>query len=509
MDFAFGPEDERFRAEARDWLAEHFTGPFTVLEQQPGGHPGEGRGDMAVRRAWERELGTGGWIGVGWDRTDGAYGNRAATLTQQVVWAEEYARAGAPGRLGHIGENLLAPTLLAHGDSAQRARFLPAIARGEELWCQGYSEPDAGSDLAGLRTRAVLDPAAGTYRITGQKIWTSLAHEADWCFVLARTEEGSQRHHGLSFLLVPMDQPGRIEVRPIRQLTGTAEFNEVFFDGAVARAEHLVGGAGHGWRVAMSLLAVERGVSTLVQQIGFAQELSRVVRLALETGAAEEPVLRDRLVRQWAELKAMRWNALRTLGAAQNPAGSPVRDLGGSPVRDHAQDSAGTSAQDHTQDPVQDPAGSPVRDHARDSAQDLSGSPVRDPVQDPAGGPVPDHARNAAPQRGAPHDLPPRNAGPQFPGSRDPGPRDPGAPSVAKLLWGGWHQRLGELAVQVRGAAAALGPERWTTGRPYELDAFQRLFLFSRADTIYGGSDEIQRTIIAERVLHLPKESRR
>ncbi|MEU7365239.1 acyl-CoA dehydrogenase family protein [Streptomyces hygroscopicus] len=473
MDFAFGPEDERFRAEARDWLAEHFTGPFTVLEQQPGGHPGEGRGDMAVRRAWERELGTGGWIGVGWDRTDGAYGNRAATLTQQVVWAEEYARAGAPGRLGHIGENLLAPTLLAHGDSAQRARFLPAIARGEELWCQGYSEPDAGSDLAGLRTRAVLDPAAGTYRITGQKIWTSLAHEADWCFVLARTEEGSQRHHGLSFLLVPMDQPGRIEVRPIRQLTGTAEFNEVFFDGAVARAEHLVGGAGHGWRVAMSLLAVERGVSTLVQQIGFAQELSRVVRLALETGAAEEPVLRDRLVRQWAELKAMRWNALRTLGAAQNPAGSPVRD--------HAQDSAGTSAQDHTQDPV----------------------------QDPAGGPVPDHARNAAPQRGAPHDLPPRNAGPQFPGSRDPGPRDPGAPSVAKLLWGGWHQRLGELAVQVRGAAAALGPERWTTGRPYELDAFQRLFLFSRADTIYGGSDEIQRTIIAERVLHLPKESRR
>ncbi|MEU1907263.1 acyl-CoA dehydrogenase family protein [Streptomyces hygroscopicus] len=489
MDFAFGPEDERFRAEARDWLAEHFTGPFTVLEQQPGGHPGEGRGDMAVRRAWERELGTGSWIGVGWDRTDGAYGNRAATLTQQVVWAEEYARAGAPGRLGHIGENLLAPTLLAHGDSAQRARFLPAIARGEELWCQGYSEPDAGSDLAGLRTRAVLDPAAGTYRITGQKIWTSLAHEADWCFVLARTEEGSQRHHGLSFLLVPMDQPGRIEVRPIRQLTGTAEFNEVFFDGAVARAEHLVGGAGHGWRVAMSLLAVERGVSTLVQQIGFAQELSRVVRLALETGAAEEPVLRDRLVRQWAELKAMRWNALRTLGAAQNPAGSParnpagspVRDRGGSPVRDHAQDSAGTSAQDHTQDPVQDPAGSPV----------------------------PDHARNAAPQRAAPHDLPPRNAGPQFPGSRDPGPRDPGAPSVAKLLWGGWHQRLGELAVQVRGAAAALGPERWTTGRPYELDAFQRLFLFSRADTIYGGSDEIQRTIIAERVLHLPKESRR
>ncbi|MGV9855151.1 acyl-CoA dehydrogenase family protein [Streptomyces sp. NPDC003442] len=469
MDFAFGPDDERFRAEARDWLAEHFTGPFAALKQQTGGHAGEAHGDVAVRRAWERELGTGGWIGLGWDRTDGAYGNRAATLTEQVVWAEEYARAGAPGRLGHIGENLLGPTLLAHGDSAQRTRFLPPIAHGEEVWCQGYSEPDAGSDLAGLRTRAVRDPGESTYRITGQKIWTSLAHEADWCFVLARTEEGSQRHHGLSFLLVPMDQPGRIEVRPIRQLTGTAEFNEVFFDGAVARAEHLVGGAGHGWRVAMSLLAVERGVSTLVQQIGFAHELSRVVRLALETGAAEEPVLRDRLIRQWAELKAMRWNALRTLGSAQSPAPNSAR-------------------------------------------------PTRDP----------------APRKAAPHDLPPRSADPRAPGSPDPGsptpgpqysgpqysgpqysgpqysgPQDPGAPSVAKLLWGGWHQRLGELAVQVRGAAAALGPARWTAGRPYELDAFQRLFLFSRADTIYGGSDEIQRTIIAERVLHLPKESRR
>lgn len=457
MDFAFGPEDERFRTEARDWLTEHFTGPFAALKQEPGGHPGEGHGDMAARRAWERELGTGGWIGLGWDRTDGAYGNRAATLTQQVVWAEEYAHAGGPGRLGHIGENLLGPTLLAHGDSAQRARFLPPIARGEEVWCQGYSEPDAGSDLAGLRTRAVRDPGEGTYRITGQKIWTSLAHEADWCFVLARTEEGSQRHHGLSFLLVPMDQPGRIEVRPIRQLTGTAEFNEVFFDGAVARAEHLIGGAGHGWRVAMSLLAVERGVSTLVQQIGFAQELSRVVRLALETGAAEEPVLRDRLIRQWAELRTMRWNALCTLGAVRNPAQNPVRN------------------------PAQNPS--------RDSAQ----NPARSP----------------APRKAVPHDPPPGSEDPQAPGSRDPGPQDPGAPSVAKLLWGGWHQRLGELAVQVRGAAAALGPARWTAGRPYELDAFQRLFLFSRADTIYGGSDEIQRTIIAERVLHLPKESRR
>ncbi|MES4904651.1 MULTISPECIES: acyl-CoA dehydrogenase family protein [unclassified Streptomyces] len=406
MDFAFGPEDERFRTRARDWLDEHVTSALAEPGPQDRPRPGPGHdgppGPAHPYRAWERELGAGGWIGLGWDRTHGTYGNRPATLTQQVVWAEEYARAGAPTRLGHIGENLLAPTLLAYGDDAQRARFLPPIARGEDLWCQGYSEPEAGSDLAGLRTRAVRDPGDGTYRVTGQKIWTSLAQEADWCFVLARTEAGSQRHHGLSFLLVPMDQPGRVEVRPIRQLTGDAEFNEVFFDGAVARAEHLVGGAGQGWRVAMGLLAVERGVSTLAQQIGFAQELDRVVRLALRTGASHDPVLRDRLVEQWAELKTMRWNALRTLGAAAGP----------------------------------------------------------------------------------------------------------GAPSVAKLLWGGWHQRLGELAVRVRGAAAALGPGPWTAERPYALDDAQRLFLFSRADTIYGGSDEIQRNIIAERVLNLPKESR-
>ncbi|MEU1102984.1 acyl-CoA dehydrogenase family protein [Streptomyces tibetensis] len=377
MDFDFGPEDDAFRSEARAWLAVRADG-------------------VSDRRTWERALGAAGWIGLGWGE-DG-YGNRRATLTQQVVWAEEYARSGAPARSGHIGENLLAPTLLAHGTDEQKSRFLPPIAAGAELWCQGYSEPGAGSDLAGIRTAAVPEPDGRTYRVTGQKIWTSLAHEADWCFVLARTEPGSVRHHGLSFLLVPMDQPGRIEVRPIRQMTGTADFNEVFFDGA--RAEHVVGGAGNGWRVAMSLLGFERGVSTLAQQIGFAEELDAVVRAAVESGAVRDPVVRERLVRQWAELRTMRWNALRTLG----------------------------------------------------------------------------------------------------------GSGDAGAPSVAKLLWAGWHQRLGELAVLVRGAAAGVGPADWSASEPYELDAAQHLFLFSRADTIYGGSDQIQRTIIAERVLGLPRE---
>lgn len=197
-----------------------------------------------------------------------------------------------------------------------------------------------------------------------------------------------------------MDQPGRIEVRPIRQMTGTSDFNEVFFDGARARVEHVVGAEGQGWRVAMSLLGFERGVSTLAQQIGFAEELGRVVRAAVRTGAVDDPVVRARLVRQWAELRAMRWNALRTLG----------------------------------------------------------------------------------------------------------GSGDAGAPSVAKLLWANWHQRLGELAVEVRGAEASVGPVDWSPSAPYELDPDQHLFLFSRADTIYGGSDQVQRTIIAERVLGLPRE---
>ncbi|MFJ1594053.1 acyl-CoA dehydrogenase family protein [Kitasatospora albolonga] len=381
MDFRVTGNDHTFRTHARTWLATHLA-------------------DAVSPRAWERELGQAGWIGIGWPEGGGAgYGNRPAPLAHQVIWAEEYARSTAPPRMGHIGENLLAPTLITYGTEEQRRRHLPPIARGETLWCQGYSEPGAGSDLAGIRTTAVPDGTGG-YTVTGQKIWTSLARDADWCFVLARTEPGSTRHRGLTFLLVEMDQPGRIEVRPIRQMTGTSEFNEVFFDGA--RAAEAVGGEGDGWAVALGLLALERGVSTLAQQIGFARELEEVVAAAVATGAADDPVIRAQLVRQWAELVTMRRHALRTLGTTG----------------------------------------------------------------------------------------------------------DPGAPSVAKLLWGGWHQRLGELAVRVRGEAGAVGPAPWSATDPYQLSDAQHLFLFSRADTIYGGSDEIQRNIIAERVLGLPREPR-
>jgi alkylation response protein AidB-like acyl-CoA dehydrogenase len=310
---------------------------------------------------------------------------------QQAIFYEEYARAGAPGRVGHIGEQLLGPTLLMSGTASQKARFLPGILAGTTLWCQGYSEPDAGSDLAGLRTRAALG-ADGRWHINGQKVWTSLAQFADWCFVLARTDASSSRHHGLSCLLVPMDQPA-VTVRPIVQLTGTSEFNEVFFDDAVCDAGDVVGEPGDGWRVALGTLGVERGVSTFGQQLGFARELSAVLSAARSCGAAADPVLAARLTDAWIELQVLRFTA--------------------------------------------------------ESAFEAGASGVE--------------------------------------------------ANVVKLLWATWHQRLGELAVDV------LGPAATVSGPGYELSDAQRLFLFTRADTIYGGSNEIQRNIIAERGLGLPR----
>jgi alkylation response protein AidB-like acyl-CoA dehydrogenase len=398
------PLDEEFRQRVRQWLAENLTGRFAAL--RGAGGPGREHEAHAERLAWNRQLAAAGWTCLGWPAE---HGGHDATLAQQVIFYEEYARSGAPARVGYMGEELLGPTLIAFGTPEQQQRFLPAIAAVEELWCQGYSEPGAGSDLAAVATTAVLD--GGQWVITGQKVWTSLAQEADWCFVLARTQPGSRRGEGLSYLLVPMRQNG-VTVRPIRQLTGTSEFNEVFFDGARTERDLVVGAAGDGWRVARATLAFERGVATLGQQIGFERELGRLVELARQTGAASDPLLRDKLARSWIGLQAMRAQALHTL-------------------------TAGTD----------------------------SGS----------------------------------GAGPGPPGAAATGAEA----SVLKLLWSRWHQELGELAMEVQGA-----PSMVARGAPYDLDDWQRLFLFSRADTIYGGSDEIQRTIVAERALGLPRQAR-
>jgi alkylation response protein AidB-like acyl-CoA dehydrogenase len=381
-------EDRAFRAEARTWLADNLVGEFAALRGLGG--PGREHEAHDERLAWDRHLAAHGWTCIGWPEE---HGGRGLSLGQQVIFHEEYARANAPGRVNHLGEELLGPTLIAFGTDEQRARFLPKIVAVEELWCQGYSEPGAGSDLANVQTRARLED--GGWVIDGQKVWTSLAHLSDWCFVLARTEPGSRRHAGLSYLLVPMDQPG-VEVRPIVQLTGTSEFNEVFFSAARTSADLVVGGAGNGWAIAMATLGFERGVSTLGQQVGFRRELDGLLDLARTNGAYDDPVVRDRLARADVELEVIRLNALRTLG-------------------------------------------------------------------------------------------------------REQGPRQA---SVAKLLWAHWHRTLGELAMLVR------GPDALTTGPDHDLDEWQRLFLFTRADTVYGGSDEIQRNILAERVLGLPREPR-
>jgi alkylation response protein AidB-like acyl-CoA dehydrogenase len=392
VDLTHSDADEVFRVAVREWLADHLVGDFAALR----GLGGSGREHEAYeeRVAWNQHLAAHGWTCLGWPTQ---HGGRGLSLFQQVIFHEEYARADAPARVNHLGEELLGPTLIAHGTEDQRARFLPRIVDVTELWCQGYSEPGAGSDLAGVRTRARLD--GEEWVVDGQKVWTSLAQHADWCFVVARTEPGSSRHAGLSYLLVPMDQPG-VTVRPIQQLTGTSEFNEVFLDGARTHAAHVVGDPGDGWRVAMATLGFERGVSTVGQQVGFARELAAVEATARENGTWDDPVVADRIATARIGLEVLRTHALRTLSAY------------------------------------------------------------------------------------------------------DSGSEGPEA-SMSKLLWARWHRELGELAMEVRGADALTA-----RAAPYELDDQQTLYLFSRADTIYGGSDEIQRNIIAERVLGLPKEPR-
>jgi alkylation response protein AidB-like acyl-CoA dehydrogenase len=377
-------EVQEFRAEVRAWLADHLVGEFAQLKGLGG--PGREREAFEERRAWNQQLAAAGLTCLGWPTE---HGGRGLSVAHRVAFYEEYARADAPDKVNHFGEELLGPTLIAYGTPGQQARFLPKILDVTELWCQGYSEPGAGSDLANVSTTAVLD--GGEWVINGQKIWTSLAHVAQWCFVVARTEKGSKRHAGLSYLLVPLDQKG-VDVRPINQLTGDSEFNEVFFDDARTSADLVVGQPGDGWRVAMGTLTFERGVSTLGQQIRYARELSGIAELAQRNGAADDPVIRERLARAWVGLRAMRSYALATMDVER-------------------------------------------------SGQD----------------------------------------------------------NVSKLLWASWHRDLGALAMDVMGKAGLVAPDG-------DFDEWQRLFLFSRADTIYGGSNEIQRNIIAERVLGLPRE---
>ena len=393
MKLGFTPAEERFRSDAAAWLESQLRGPFQDLRGVT-----SLSGMLERRMQWERTLGAARFSCIGWPEE---FGGRNATLAEQVIFAEEYARSGAPGRIGHMGVELAGPTILTFGTAAQKARFLPPIARGEEFWCQGYSEPNAGSDLANVRTRAVLtDTAAGQqWVVNGQKIWTSLAQFADWAFVVCRTEEGSRGHRGLSYLLVPMRQKG-VTVRPIRQMTGEAEFNETFFADAHTGSDNVVGTVGDGWRVAMGTLAFERGVSTLGQQMSFRNELSAIIAAARANGLLRDPLIRQRLAHAHVGLTLMRYSALRMLASAE--------------------------------------------------AGRLSNEAY-----------------------------------------------------TYKIFWASWRKKLGELALDVQGPRGEIA-----AAAPYEWELLTNVFLASRADTIYGGTNQIQRNIIAERALGLPREPR-
>ena len=403
MEFARTAAEDAFADEVRTWLETHLGGANSDLR----GRGGVGQEDVEPERLleWERELATGGWLGLDYPVH---LGGRDASLSEQVVFHQTYVEARAPGRIPNIGLTLLGPTLVAFGTPELQERFIPPIISGTEHWCQGYSEPDAGSDLANVSTRARL--SGDRWLVTGQKTWTSLAQYAQWAFVLCRTDSTSERHAGLSYLLVPMDQQG-VEVRQIVQVTGGSEFNEVFFDDAVTDAGMVVGGAGNGWAVAMGTLGFERGASTLGQQTGYRRELDSLLELARANGSIDDPSLRQDLMRSYSELEILRYNQLRMLTAL-----------------------------------------------------------VADAV---------------------------------------PGPEM----SIGKLYWASWHRRLGELGMRVRGTSAMVGidataPLEDPLGIGYRLDPLQRTFLYSRAHTIYGGSNQVQRNVIGERVLGLPREPR-
>ena len=389
MKLGFSQSEEDFRAECADWLNAQMAGEFSDIKGITTLTAKSGR-----RKEWEQQLAAHKWSCIGWPTE---WGGRGASLAEQVIFAEEYARAGVPGRVNHIGIELAGPTLLAFGTEEQKKQFLPDIAAGKTIFCQGFSEPNAGSDLASVRTKARLED--GRWVVNGQKIWTSLAHISDWIFVIARSEEGAKGPKGLTFLMMPIDQPG-IEIRGIKQINGDAEFNETFFTDATCAEDSLIGAPGEGWKIAMGLLAFERGVSTLGQQMGFRNELDEIITAAKANGTANDPLIRQRIAKAEIGLNLMRYGALRML-----------------------------SNTDHS--------------------------------------------------------------------------KVDGAALTYKIQWASWRRNLGELAMDVLGQAGEV-----TDNADYEWSTLPNLFLYSRSDTIYGGTNQIQRNLIAERALGMPREPR-
>jgi alkylation response protein AidB-like acyl-CoA dehydrogenase len=376
VDLTPTPQEQAFRDELRGWLAANHPGP-------------EPEGDVAgfeFRRAWQRRLHDDDWAGVSWPKE---YGGRGATLVEQAIYNEELARAQAPSTANVLGLAMGGPTVIAHGSEEQKRRYLEPILSADEIWCQGFSEPEAGSDLASLKTRAVRDGDA--WVVTGQKVWTTLAHHAKWCMLVARTDQDAPRHKGLTYFLMDMEQDA-VQVRPLRQITGEAEFNELFIEEARIPHENIVGGEGNGWNVAITTLMHERATLAFGLQIRVKITLGELLAEARESGAAEDPIIRDRLAQLYIESEVLRLNALRGLSAI-----------------------------------------------------------MRTGVPGPEG-------------------------------------------SLGKWQWADVNQALTELAVDLRGPRAVLDDDRWT----YR-------YLRARANSIEGGTTEILKNIVAERVLGLPR----
>jgi alkylation response protein AidB-like acyl-CoA dehydrogenase len=389
-----GQGDEAFRAEVRAWLETNLAEILRGFPAETSAH------NLDLRRRWEDHLCGSGWGGLSWPA---AFGGRDLSLMRQVIFYEEYARCGAPLPLNAIAHGILGPTLIAHGTPEQQQRFLPRILSNQDIWCQGYSEPGAGSDLAALQTHATRD--GDHYRVSGQKIWTSFAHLADWCFLLARTDPAATKHRGISFLLIDMKSPG-ITVRPIRQMTGEADFCEIFLDDVRVPLANLVGRENDGWPIAMAAASFERGIYFVPRLVRMQKELFELAKLAGTAPpggrpALDDPAIRDRLSRSFIDVHLLRLHAHRMLGRSMR--------------------------------------------------------------------------------------------------GESPGPES----SYIKLIWSESHQRLLALAMDILGRDAALGPQEASAARRGIW--WQRDYLWSRAETILAGTSEIQRNVIAERVLGLPR----
>ncbi len=404
MDLTYPPEAESFRKEIRAGLEENL--PEGWFEPGFSLSPEERR---EFNTTWPTKLFEGGWICAGWPTE---YGGKGLSLIEQVVLNEEFAKANAPMRADFFGDTLVGPTILQWGTDEQKKEFIPGILNGTITWCQGFSEPNSGSDLASLKTSAVLD--GDEWIINGQKVWTTQAQYADYVFLLTRTDPDVEEHAGISYLLVPMHQDG-IDVRPITQVDGSAEFNEVFFTNARCPKNNVIGGVNNGWKVAMTTLGFERGSSSTTGYRRFLKEYETIVGEARRVGKSDDELVREDLVKAWSKIKIMQINGYRSLTDALN------------------------------------------------------------------------NTHNAA-LLGA----------------------------CNKMFWSETHRDYMDLAMNILGMQAqvltgtgsAAGPSGTThRGREdYPVSELQASFFFSRSETIWGGTAEIQRNIIGERALGLPKE---